>query len=160
MFWVDAVESASDGELSPLPSPPSRLIPRKVVARLQARRQVVSSPTRKKAREDPCDDDDDDEAVVHRPCVPLTRLPEDVARQFFREDGWFEATDLMRLRVSRALRDLVGPRPALLLRHALPAFNAWRSRTKAFPPRRPRRSSFQRSPARWRPNADRAVLLF
>lgn len=139
---------------------PSRLIPAHVVEKLQARR-AVSSPTRKKTRrEDDATNAQEEPAAAEEPkvCVPLTQLPEDVARQLFREDGWFEASDLMRLRVSKALRALVGPRPLLLFRHALPAFAAWRAARTPVKPRRVRCNSFQRSPTRR--GRERAVLLF
>ena len=153
-FWVDTSGESSEEDSPRSPSSPlSGMIPKKVVAKLESRRKEVSSPTRKKR----CTDDDDDEAQPppSKP-VPLTCLPEDVARQLFREDGWFEASDLLRLRVSKALHKIVGPRPSLLLRHALPAFNAWRSKIRRQPHRPRYNASFRRS----RRRHDRAVLLF
>lgn len=131
------------------------LVPQRVVMRLKARR-TKSPAAVPEAPAAPAP-----ESSCPAKCVPLTAMPEDVARQLFHTDGWFETKDLLRLRVSRSLRAVVGARPLLMFKHALPILRSWRSVVRPpLTPRRPRRNSFLRSPARRTRNADRAVVLF
>lgn len=92
----------------------------------------------------------------------LVKIPDDLIYQLFHRGGWFEAHDLLRLRVCRSLTAAIGTRPLDLLRFVLPVFHSWRARVRPQTPRtvRARQNSFQRSPNRRRRSAERALLLF
>ena len=159
-FWISTTDTAV--EVSDVI--PSRLIPERVVMKLEARRQT-NSPRRKKTRHEVSPKKEPEEACeVVSPslrCVPLTRLPEDLALHIFRVQGCLLAKELLALRVvSETLRALVGNRPSLLFKHALPALAAWRSLVtkRASRTHRKRYNSFTRSPRR--NDNNRAVLLF
>lgn len=144
-FWVGLAGARCVGE-----EDLASLVPERVVMRLKARR--TKSPAA--VPEAPVDPP----ATCAAKCVPLTALPEDVARHLF-TNGWFETKDLLRLRVSRSLRAVVGARPLLMFKHALPILRSWRTVVRPpLTPRRSRQNSFLRSPARR--TRDRAVVLF
>lgn len=92
----------------------------------------------------------------------LAKMPEDLVQQLFHQGGWFQAHDLLRLRVCRSLTAAIGTRPLHLLRYVLPVLQSWRARVRPQTPRavRSRQNSFQRSPNRRRRSAERALLLF